>query len=583
MAAELTTDSAPELTTENEELTPRIERLRRLRSAWGLLAPAGADDASEIGATGRALTDHLSSIVASHSDITPTALLGIDTLLSEFETSIQHVATSLPVSELRSSLPRCGSTERRGVLDLLDVLLAENPHSKTSVSERIGAIDFLITLACTGGEAGGPIREDPVQLTPRLATLCEEKADPDDLRLGEIEAEFFAAANLAPEDLKQELQQRTLRSRKAELGPAYFAPRVLRAIVTYNAALVSLVADEILDSSDWGDIEDLSKTATPPFEDDAPSVFESQALKNVASAVRRRAKGETPKTTPIDRIAWALDFDYLAENEHKALCENALCTPDDPLGTAILIGLLSRSLAVLSIELQEAGIPPDLLSDTWVDELSALFQVEINTYIADDAYKVACALSELKNKFLLAPLAEQHREDRREERAANPVAPSEENPESAAGAERQENARDLVRNALEDGRDASTERQARLDLQQVPWARFGQAALGLLLVGALCYSALSNRNLDLDRLSEEQLAAVSPYLEAGRRNGNGAGQAFVGEVDESWLALPIDERERTAAGLVERLRGQGLEHIMIYDDHRQIRIQALASQPVRVR
>ena len=67
----------------DELLAPRQGRLRGLRSAWSVLAPAGlVDDADEIGATGRALTGHLSTIAESHSDVSPAALAGIDNLLA---------------------------------------------------------------------------------------------------------------------------------------------------------------------------------------------------------------------------------------------------------------------------------------------------------------------------------------------------------------------------------------------------------------------------------------------------------------------------------------------------------------------
>ena len=560
----------------DDVLTPRLDRLRDLRSAWGVLAPAGVvEDADEIGATGRALTEHLSTIVESHSDVSPKALSGIDNLLAEFETSIRHVATSVPVGRLRSALPGFRDEDRRGLLDLLDLLIAEGFPGNQGIGERIGAIDYLVTLLCTHGAEPGAVRFDPVTLTERLSQLCQAHDDPDDPRLADIEGEFFAAANLDAEELREELRQRTLRQRKTELGALYFAPRILRAIVTYNAALLARVEEELLESADWGHVGGME---TPDEGPETTSVFESAPLRELAEAVRRRLADDTPAPTPSDRIAWALDFEYLADNERKALESPVLATAEDPLGTAVLVGLLCRSVAVLSLDLQDAGLPPDQLTGAWVDELGVVFQEEINRNIADDAYRVACALSELKNKFLLEPLAEHLREERAAARQERPPRPEPTRREDDADPPR-ENARELVREAL----TADDEKSApkRLRLMDVPWARItqGAALAAAIFVGVWLYV---ERDGDLDRMAGDQLAAVSPYLEVGRRDAAGTGRSFVGEIDEAWLALPDDERIAIAEDIVDRLRAAGMQQVMIYDGDDRVRIQALGSQPVRV-
>jgi len=577
VSAEAQLDPAAYGVRDDDHITPRLERLRSLRSAWGVLAPAGlAEDADEIGATGRALTDHLSAIVKSHSDVSDTGLAGIDNLLAEFETSIRHVATSVPVSALRSALPGLRDEDRRGLSDLLDLLIGDSRSSQDDIAERIGAIDYLITRLCTHGAEHGAVRFDPVTLTDRLSALCAQSDTPDELRLAGVEGEFFAAANLDAEELREEHRQRTLRGRKVEIGALYFAPRVLRAIVTYNAALIARVADELLESSDWGTIDDVPSAAA-----DAASVFDSKPLRALAAAVHRRLRDEAQQPTPIDRIAWALDVDYLAPNETKALESDALATPDDPLGTVVLIGLLCRSVAVLSIDLQEAGLPPDQLTGPWVDELNTLFQEEINRYISDDAYKVACALSELKNKFLLEPLADHLRGERATERAAKlpPPRPSASpREESAAEEPKRENARELVREALT-ADDEETD--AGFDFMAVPWTRIGQGVvLAATLLAGVWY--FTRQEVDLNRMNASQLAQLSPYLEAGKRDGDGAGRSFVGEIADAWLTLPPNEREMMAEELVDRLRAQGMQQVMIYDADRRVRIQALGSQPTRV-
>jgi hypothetical protein len=83
---------------------------------------------------------------------------------------------------------------------------------------------------------------------------------------------------------------------------------------------------------------------------------------------------------------------------------------------------------------------------------------------------------------------------------------------------------------------------------------------------------------DLDRWGGGELASVSPHLTKGHRNGDGAGIAFVGTIDETWLALATEKRQRAAEELVGRLRNQGVEQVMIYDDQNKLRIQALGEK-----
>ena len=491
---------------------------------------------------------------------------------------MREIATRVPIAELRLTLPRFLAHDRSGVLALLDVFVGADVDSDRSSDGRIFAIDYLITLLCTSGD-GPPdaIRYDPVTLTPRLENLCAHAAASSDPSLAEIAADFFAASNMDAEDLREEMQQRRLRSRKSELGNAFFAPDVLRAIVTYNAALFQRITGQIIESGDWGMAERRGPDPASPA-----SVYDSKPFREIAAATRRRANGDIAKPNPADRIAWALDFDDLGEAERKALRSDQLGTRADPLGTVILVGLVCRSLAVLSIDLQDVGISPDEVSDAWVAELTGSFQSEIDKHIANQNYKVACALQELKDRFLFAPL-----EGHLRTRTAGPPLPG---PATASAPkepvapkhEKRESARDLVRDALEGERNSKRpEATEGFALSDLPWFRIAQAAAVVLCIGLGVHLLQSGKPADLARLSQEELASVSSYLTGGHRNGDGGGSAFVGTIDERWLALSASERQAAAQELVARLRERRIQQIMIYDDDRALRIQAIGSQPVR--
>jgi hypothetical protein len=552
-------------------LRARFERHRALRSAWGVLAPSGlSTERQDIAETGRALNDELMKLASQNpSSGNAAEIREIDTRLDAFECEMRAIAVGVPVAQLRSTLPPQVAIDRRGVLDLLDLMLGAEIDGLSGTESRIAAIDYLITLLCTAdaGTDAGALR-DPVTLTPRLYGLCERSDVDYDPRLPEIEAEFFAAADMYAADARGEIALRALRRRKVELGPIFFAPRVLRAIVTYNAALMQRIDEAVLDSLDWGSTPRTSNESSA-----TPSLFEAPALPKLAEALRRRAAGDAPKFCALDRVAWCLDLSYLDKSERAALLSESVGLPENVKGTAILLGLLCRSAVVLEDEFSEIGISPLQLSGEWIQELDDALKREINRRIAGDDYREACLLSELKGKLLYTPMAEVHRKNR----GRGPTRPVESSHEDVG-----EEARQIAEEALE-----SEHRMARPggrgDWKAWPWARLapvGVTACCALLALALAGALLSNR--DLERLGSDDLDRVSPYLSRGARSGEGKGSAFVGTIDEDWSALEGDGQMQVAENLVQALRAQGVREIMVFDGDRRLRIQALGAQPVRV-
>ena len=102
--------------------------------------------------------------------------------------------------------------------------------------------------------------------------------------------------------------------RKKELGRRFFAPRILRSIVAYNAALTRRIERGLWDSRDWGSLPGLAGEETR-----AASVFDAEALPRLADALSRRAEGMSPSTSAIDRIAWCVDLERLTAGERETL------------------------------------------------------------------------------------------------------------------------------------------------------------------------------------------------------------------------------------------------------------------------
>ena len=550
-----------------------VDRLRALRSAWGVLAPSGLSaEKIDISQTGRTLNDDLMELVghdASCSEFAATAL--IEARLDSLETEMRAIAFRVPVSQLRSTLPACVSQNRRGVLDLLDLMLGAEVLGLDDTPARIPSIDYLITLLCSAGSDRPP--HDPVQLTPRLHELCERSGVDYDPRLPEIEAEFFHAADMYEAEARNELQLRALRTRKAELGASYFAPQVLRAIVTYNVSLLQRIDEEVLTSQDWGSLPPVATKSQRSV-----SVFETTALPQIAQALKRRLAGGTPELSAVDRIAWCLDLEYPTAAERRTLLSGPTGASDDLTGTVILVGLLCRSAVVLEDELPAIGTSSTQLFEEWVPELSEALQRKVNRGISGDDFREACMLSELKTRFLYTSMAEaRHKNHRRISTSTPASVPVSVTTPNTAGA-----AKSIIREALVDAQTAALD-ERRPNWKSWPARRL--AAIGVAIAGVLLVFGMGRTflwNGDLAHFNRDQLDQVSPYLAHGARSQNGLGPAFVGGIRNSWSALEASDRMLVATDLVETLRENGVRDVMIYDDDGFLRIQALGKQPPRM-
>jgi len=560
----------------NSALSALIDRQRALRSAWGVLAPSGlSTEKTDIAETGRILNDDLMELVSrAATDPDFEAMAEIESRLNSLESEMRVVAFKISVTQLRSTLPDCVSQNRRGVLDLLDLMLGAELLEQDGTQARIPSIDYLVTLLCSAGPDQPPL--DPVQLTPRLHEICERTGIDYDPRLPEIEAEFFHAADMYEADSRGEMQLRALRTRKTELGSSYFVPQVLRAIVTYNVALLQRIDEEVLASQDWGSL--------PPVADEplrTVSVFDSPALPQIAQALRRRVAGKSPELSAVDRIAWCLDLEYPTAEERQVLMAEAVGSPADLTRTVILVGLLCRSSVVLEDEFPAIGVTSSQLFEEWVQELSEALQQKVNSGISGDDYREACMLSELKSRYLYASMAEM-----RCIQSGIPIPiPRPDTPETAETlelAETPETAETIVRKALLDSHSTTqkAERSAWRALPNRRLATIGIALAGVLLVSWLGRGLLSDS--DHARFNRGQLDQVSPFLSHGARNGNGRGPAFVGGIRDGWSALQLSDRILVVTDLVEALRESGVRDVMIYDEDGFLRIQALGEQPPRM-
>ena len=560
--------SGPAAGSQADALRICSERFQALRSAWGALAPSGIFGENQVIAqTGRALSESLTRLLRDEGAAgDPAAVPALEARLDELEREMLDVSLEVPVAQLRSTLPERSAVDRRGVLDLLDLILGAELSGREGMRARIPALDYLITLLCTSGDPDAPL-QDPVGLTPRLHLLCQRAEADSRVDVAKLEAEFRAAAEPGKANVRQEVMQRTLRRHKMELGQAFFVPGVLRAIVSYNAALLRRIDEEVISAQDWGSVPGAEAPSV------GVSVFESEPLPKLAAALRRRAADEPPAHDPLDRIAWCLDLACLSRQEREALLSQGTGRREELIGTTVLVGLLRRSAVVLDEEFPTIGIAPEQLSGAWTQELETVLQQEVNQRIASDGYDSACVLTDLRGKFLSTTTAGDGA--RRIRGLAAPAAPSRYETR-AHGAK--ENPRQQAKQLASEALDSLHRPGAKREERSGAWQRLaGLGAAGIVAVAAL---ALVNHVLWSEgRVGGSELEELSPYLAKGRRSADGIGTAFAGTLEESWSELAPAAQAEAAHALVAALRERGVREIMIFDGDRQLRIQALGNRP----
>jgi hypothetical protein len=192
------------------------------------------------------------------------------------------------------------------------------------------------------------------------------------------------------------------------------------------------------------------------------------------------------------------------------------------------------------------------------------------------AYEEARALSELRNRFLFDSMKTMKRQA-----SGAPVAAR-----AARTAVEERRVREEVRSLASEALSADLRpRAVGREGVQVSWRVAIPVALAVALAvgfGLQDFGVIDVSGSGLERWSRDDLAAVSAYLIDGKRDRDGVGTAFVGTIDERWLALPPAERQAAAEELVSGLGERGVAQVMIYDAERTLRIQRLGARMINL-
>jgi len=530
----------PEATGEARRLAEASAHFRRLQAAWNVVAAcAGVEPRRGVAEGGGALERDFQELATEASDLRRTTIFeGLEEKLASFERALRRAAGVVSVAQLRATVPTQLRQDHHGVLALLDLLLGAAPEGEEGASAFIPSIDYLLTVLCkSGGAAASGHPRDPVTLTPRVQSLCERATEDYDERLPSMEAEFFTAADaVAAGACQADALLRSLACQKAELGSRYFTPSVLRAIVTYNIAMEERIEEEGRDTQP-------ERHANEPEDPKRPrSVFETQGLRAIAKALRRRDVGGESGPSAIDQLAWSLDLGALSAREHEALMADSVGHAKDLEGTTVLIGLLRASAPKLA----SAGIAAEDRMESWTRELDTAVTLEIKRRVGTQEYASASALSTLKTRFL--------------------------DPAGGAGGS------GVGAGARRGAAGTETKRTTRSHGDPARWGnprRAGVAALTVLC--ALGAWTLDDGETRTRAIAPQALSQISPHL----TKGGGREGAFTGTLSPSWAALGEAEKAKAGDALVANLRAQGWNQVMVFDGARRLRIQALgAARPL---
>ena len=582
------------------DVQAKIEHYGLLRSALRAIE-ASSPDASAFGleasfqqirgwlAELRSLSGGAVSDAAAQTSSAQLVLLdNLDRMLGELQRQIVEEVRSIPLSQLRATLPPIKRQHPEELKALLDVCLME--HGSGSPWWNI--VDYLITLLAHEEKNGRRyVARDPTRLTPLLQKLCTA-SERDKSKFTDALAQMFTKARTEVErGIPAGPIIAQMRSAKHQAMETLLVPELLMAITAYNVA-VSNQRAELIETQrvlEGAELETFEKslgtpvtraavvpspverevvrptreTVMPPQEAVAPfagSALDCPPLRGIVAAIGCRLRRQDPGEGPESEIAAALDVSKLSAYETNALRDPEPGPVTSVVATAVTVGLLGKSLAALGDRLARAGISAEQLQTEWITELENRIRSEAADLVSEDAYEEARRIAEVRTRMLHEPDGDFN--VWRVERDAEESAPaSYARPEAATVSPPVEKRRTRV--------------------------RVGAASWRALAISITCAVALAvgasfyfgdEKNAKVAFFSEQQLEEISPYIESGYRNGRGEGPAFVGTLRAQWETLSAAEREASGRAIEEALLAEGISEFMFFDERRQLMLRYAKGQ-----
>jgi hypothetical protein len=546
-----------------EAVEQRVHRFAVVRAAQRALAPSYAGPQADQEAL-RSIRQRLAGLLKPFENVTALTdierreieeeLLEVDRALDGYTRLIHGKIESIPLAQLRASL----SVETRALRSEVMALLEVSLEAPATSARFLHVVDLLLTLLCTSRRGDVWVFDtDPVNVHQAVRRRCDATPPCGSTVEASIVSRFQEAADRLARGDETVIPE--MSAYKAEIAEFHFVPAVLRCIVGYNAVARNHVAERLERSRELDSRIDEEMGLERPLagyeERDAAHFLpahESPGVLAVQEAIGNRITGQDTAAGPAQRIASQLDLDWLDPADRQAFLEprnKALRL----IRMTVVLGHLAVCLESCQADVQALGLHADQL-DAWICDLGKEIQAEINTRIRSDI-QGAVHLGDVKSRFLTAVLLVARR--RRE-------------PGRRSGGEEVDT---FQRDAIAIVREYLESQQFRkpppmfLDLLGGGWRRtVALSAVGLMVLSIGVVQLMPAGPRATRDLSERALRNLSPYLTGGYRDYAKNGSIFVARTNEKFDGLGPYERRAAIEKALQRLLGQGVAEMMIFDD-----------------
>lgn len=472
---------------------------------------------------------------ATEPETPDSAALGeVDRLLDDLSARTHEVLDQKPIAQLRTNLRERSAQHPDEIRGLIDVIL----EGDVERDKNLRFLEFLVTLLSSEEcDTGRAVVREPSEVAPQIGAFAERRFGAADPESAAAEQVISSATQKLFEAHAIGSTRDHIRKYKKELGLRILQPRVLSAAVRYNVAMSNRVAGLLEGGRTIDRLAD--DLLAPPATEKSPvassSVFDSTGFSRTVAALQMRLVDETS----TDAAATAVVSTFDLQNLEPAALEAFETRGEDHaaflIRSAVTLGLIIRHEPQTSAMLRDLGIAPALLATDWLHELAREMTATARKLMADAKYAEASRLSEMKVKHLaVASTTPEHRGGR---------------------------ARALA--------TASREAPAKGIHLDSMWLRTLALAIGLLAFAML----LSPLRGGEETSAVGGFSEVSPYLESGYRSDDPGSSRFVGRLAAGWERLDTTERLSVAAQIGEGLREQGIDEVVLLDQHDSVQVR----------
>jgi len=555
------------------DIIARVRRFAVLRAAQRALSPSvRSPETLPALAPLRTLRNQLQALMAAveSRDKGEAADATLDTFeadmaLDGYARQLRLVADGVQLPQLRASLPELAKEQRDEVVALLDLLLEEDE----GLDSRMSVIDYLITLLCVvrQGESWSMVVDPPnVSEGTRARSLGAPPCDPE--RQNEIFSRFLNAAEQLKAGGNADSVLGEMRQYKADIGPYFFAPEIMRCLVSYNMAVRSYREAQISAVRAMDREVDLDPIAAEPVpETDTPSAAPEPPPKSlgadgmaaIEAAIRQRIAGQQPAAGTAGEIANLIDIAGLPPEVTEAFQSDGTSNVQILIRRIAVLGLVAEKHAELETQRVALGIGDGFFEEQLL-EVSERVRRETNDLIANNGYDHARTLSDLQSRYLFNPLvkARQSQAPEKRKKSSSP----------ATSVDSGDLARIADRMAQPRGRRPGTRKRVKQRGQMLRWT-LATVALGLC---AALANQVAPSPKSIGEMTPDQLRNVSSLLVQGYRNQSGKGPVFIGTLASHWEEMKRWQRKQGAEAIHKRLGLVGVRELMLFDERRKLQI-----------